>query len=100
MKRYHQYTLMSLLIAVMLTGCQLPQPSNAPTPTPPTATAAPVPAAATRESSDPTRFQNPSQGQSALDSAIELSKKFAALSEEMAELQKEKEQLAMENQRP
>jgi uncharacterized coiled-coil DUF342 family protein len=50
-----------------------------------------------RQISDPGRFQTSTQGQNALDSAIELSQKFAALTEEMSKLQAEKERLAVEN---
>ncbi len=96
MKRYYLYALLTLPVMLMLTGCmEMSQPSNSVTHSEPLS--APPAVSQQREISDPTRFQNPATGQSALDSAIELSKKFAALSEEMAGLQVAKEKLAVEN---
>ncbi len=91
------YQIMILVIAAVLplAGCaELMAPANSMTHSEPGV--APPPAAQ-REISDPARFQNSADRESALDSAIELSKKFAALSEEMAKMQAEKEQLVVEN---
>lgn len=85
----------TLWMLVLIGGCQSLIPSTGPvTQSEPTALA---PAPSQREISDPTRFKNVAAGQSALDEAIELSKKFATLSEEMVRLQAEKERLAVEN---
>lgn len=96
MKRYHQRLLGTVLSAcLILTGCmEMSQPSNSVTHSEPAVLNT---ATTQREISDPSRFQNPASGQSALDSAIELSKKFAALSEEMAQMQVQREKLVVEN---
>ena len=95
MKQYYQYALLAFPVVLMLTGCmEMGQPANSVARPEPAAT---PPTVSQREGTDPTRFQNPATGQSALDSAIELSKKFAALSEDMTALQLQKEKLAVEN---
>ena len=118
MKRTYQYALILIPVALMAAGCmQMTQPTpdaqavgadapqtqqmpaqQAPVQQTPDSAQTPASMTAPRGMSDASRFRNPAQGQSALDSAIELSKKFAALSEEMAQIRKEKEDLALENQ--
>ena len=77
-------------------GCEMPQMGQQTQGDSQTPQTQPAPASQ-RQISDPGRFQTSAQSQSALDEAIELSKKFAELSAEMSKLQTEKEQLAVEN---
>ena len=91
----YQITVFVVVAAILpLAGCELAMPTNSAAKT---ESATSTPLASQREIADPARFQNNANRESALDSAIQLSKKFAALSEEMTKLQAEKEQLAVEN---
>lgn len=81
-KRHTISVPLMLALVSLVAGCNsVDQPSTATTTQPPQE-----------------RFQQPQSGPTAVESAIELSRKYAELAEEMAALQNENQRLAAENQ--
>ena len=76
----------------LLAGCAAPQ-----WPTEVVIQPSPAPAAAQQDTSDTRRFQQTPQGQTVVESAMELSEKYAAVSEENSLVRSENRKLADEN---
>jgi len=89
-KRKIIFLLSSQVFIVFLSGCTVPEAQLRVAETP-------APVVGRQNSSVVKRFQPPAEGQTAVESAIELSQKYAKLSEEAAKLRQNNQDLINEN---